>query len=707
MSSTNEYIAKKRMIFIFLMFLIVFLLFGGRLFYVQIVKGAEYSQKAEGNRTESASVAAKRGTIFDRKGNELAVSTTAQSLHAVPTEFKNQDSINKAAKILALNLNMDEDSIKQTLSSDKSFAYIKRQMEPDLAAKIDQELKDAKIEGLYFTPESKRYYPHNTLASQVLGICGVDNNGLEGIEFYYDKLIGGQAGEIVIEKDGKGTQLPQSTHSYKAPVEGTDVILTIDSTIQYIVEEQLDKVYNEQKANKAIAIVMDPRTGEILAMSSRPTYNPNEYSAAPVENRRNSAISDVYEPGSTMKVCTAAAALQEGLFNRDSHFFCPGYVDIGDKVIKCAHSNAHGDQTFAQILENSCNVGFVAVGQGLGLERYYAYMDKFGFGHRTGIDLPGEADGLIIPRESARKLDLATMSIGQANASTPLQVINAISSIANGGMVVKPHLLKSVKGEDGQWQEKDYSADQQQVVSKATADTLLSILEGEVDHGTGQNAIMEGYRVGGKTGTAQKVGPDGQYMANEFIVSFIGLAPISNPRLVCLVVVDNPKGELVTGGDIAAPVVREILKQSFDYMQVPYDKALSTPDSPGADSGLVRVPDMIALSKDDATQLLANKGLKAVYEGSGNLVWKQNIAADQKVGPGSSVVLYLASVDGSSGQSVVPDFTGKSIKRCAALAVQLGLTLVPSGSGLAAEQNPAAGTIISRDSRVNVSFEAE
>ncbi len=707
MSARQQYVSKKRMMLIFIGLIMVLAVLGGRLFYVQVWRGAEYEAMASENRAVEDKVAAERGTIYDRNMNELAISTAAQSLYADPGMLDKNEQTDKAIQIITSCLQKDEQTVRKLLQSNENFVYIERQIEPELAARIDKQIKDEKIKGLSFLPESKRYYPYKTLASHVLGICGVDNNGLEGIEFYYDKLIGGTPGEIVSEKDGRGTVLPQSTHSYVPPVEGKDIVLTIDSTIQYIVEEELDKVFTDQKAEKAVAIVMDPQTGEILAMASRPTFDPNNYESVPAASRRNPAISDVYEPGSTMKACIAAIGLEEGLFNPNSHIYCPGFIDVGDKTITCLHSKAHGDQTYAQLVENSCNVGFVQVGQEIGLDCFYSYMDKFCFGRSSGIDLPGEAEGIIIPRSSATKVDLATMSIGQANAATPLQVLNTISVLANQGKMNRPHLLKSVINDKGEAEDKNYGPYEEEIISPSTAAQMMTILEGEVERGTGINAQLEGYRVAGKTGTAEKVGPTGAYLSNEYVVSFIGVAPCDNPRLACLVVVDAPKGDPCTGGDIAAPVVRNIFKKSFDYLQVPFDKQIAASKDEGGSSDMTIVPELTGMFKQEAGQKLDDKGLSAVFDGSGNMVWKQSVLEGSKAERKSSVVLYLADIEPGSGLTVVPDFTGMSIKKAASLAAGMGLTMVPEGCGRAVEQNPEAGSILGEGSRVSVSFTSD
>ncbi|NLG33458.1 MAG: stage V sporulation protein D, partial [Syntrophomonadaceae bacterium] len=434
---TTGLLVRKRIATLFFLFAFGLFSLGGRVFWVQFVRGAELSEKAIQNRMRNVPVESKRGIIFDRNGKELAISISADSIYAIPAAVMESGQEKEIASHLARILEMDADAVLARITKNSSFEWIKRKVTPEQS----KEIRELDLPGIGITEESRRHYPKGSLASHVLGISGVDNTGLEGIDFYYNDLVGGTPGRIIIEHDADNRPIPEAVHQFIPPVDGANLVLTIDETIQYIVERELEKVFKERKAKSASAIIMDPSTGEILALASRPSFDPNNYSEYPDANRRNFAINDSYEPGSTMKIVTSAMAMQERVVDENSKFFCPGYIKVGRETIGCANRRAHGNQTFAEIVENSCNVGFVQVGMDLGLETYYKYLYAFGFGQPTGIDLPGEAAGILVPKSRAKQIDLATMSMGQANAVTPIQLLTAVSAVANNGKMMKPYLV--------------------------------------------------------------------------------------------------------------------------------------------------------------------------------------------------------------------------------------------------------------------------
>jgi stage V sporulation protein D (sporulation-specific penicillin-binding protein) len=692
---------RKRILALFLLFIVMFFALEGRVFWVQFVKGAELSAKATQNRTRDISVKAKRGTITDRNGRELAISISTDSVYAIPAEIRKSKKAEQTAHQLAQILDVDEAVLLQRITRASSYEWVKRQVSQSAAQKI----RELELPGIGLTEESRRFYPRGTLASHILGISGIDNTGLEGIDKYYDSLVGGKEGRIIIERDAAGANIPEAMHKYIAPVDGANLTLTLDETIQYITERELDKAFKEFQAKQAAAIVMDPTTGAILAMSSRPTFDPNNYNQSPADNRRNFAINDAYEPGSTMKITTSAMAMEEEIVNDYSQFFCPGHIKVLNHNIGCANNKAHGSQTFAEIVENSCNVGFVQVGLDLGLEKYYKYLHGFGFGRKTGIDLPGEADGILVPQSRATQLDLATMAMGQANAVTALQLVAAVSAVANGGKLMKPYLLHEAVDNEGNVIKKNEPQMIKQIISEATAHKLCMILEGEVTQGTGQNAYIEGYRVGGKTGTAQKIKPGGGYMDNEYVSSFIGLAPADDPRLVCIIVVDAPQGYPYYGGTVAAPGVREILKDSLRYMNVPMNGEAKESASDDADT--VLVPDLVNLPMTDALNSLKQRGLNAKVEGQGDLVWQQTPKARTRIARGSQIIVYLSPYTGADADTevTVPDLAGKSMKEVAKILADLSLHLTPEGYGISCEQSPPAGKVISTGSTIKVKFQ--
>jgi len=439
-------------------------------------------------------------------------------------------------------------------------------------------------------------------------------------------------------------------------------------------------------------------------MANRPCFDPNDYKQYPEVNRRNLAIWYAYEPGSTMKIVTAAAGLEEGVVRPNSRFFCPGSIKVGKETISCSQGRAHGAQTFVEVVEHSCNVGFVSLGLELGLDKYYQYLNAFGFGQKTGIDLPGEAKGILVPRTRAKQIDLATMAMGQANAVTPIQLLTAVSTVANDGVMMKPHLLKEVLDADGKVVKRVEPEPVRQVISKATARELALILEGVVQNGTGQNAYIEGYRVAGKTGTAQKISPSGGYLPNEYVASFVGFAPANNPRLACIVVIDAPQGYPYYGGTVAAPVFREIMRDSLRYLEVPLQGVPKV--EKGETKETVSVPDVVNLTLDDALTIIKRQGLEVQVEGSGDLIWSQAPRAYSKVKKGTKVIVYLSEVNQQAGEEevTVPDLQGKSMREVARILAKIGLHMEPQGYGLAAKQNPAPGAVVKSGSVVVVEF---
>lgn len=700
MQNTN-YTVRKRIATLFFLFALVFILLSSRVFWVQFVKGADLSEKAMQNRMRDIPVESKRGIIYDRNGNELAISVSTDSIYAIPAEIISSKKEKEIAQKLALVLEMDEQKLYERITRQSSFEWIKRQVNSDKT----KQLRELDLPGIGFTEESQRHYPKGTLASHILGISGVDNTGLEGVDFYYNDLVGGTKGRIVIEHDAGGRPIPEATHNYIPPTDGANLILTIDETIQYIVEREVDKVFKERNAKSAGAIVMDVKTGGILALTSRPTFDPNNYAEYPAKNRRNFIINDAYEPGSTMKIVTAAAALQENVVSNEKKYFCPGYIKVGKETIGCSDRKAHGSQTFSEVVENSCNVGFVEVGLDMGIPTYYKYLNDFGFGKPTGIDLPGEASGILVNQKNAKQIDLATMSMGHANAVTALQLLTAVAAVANDGKLMQPHLVKQVIDNEGKVI-KDFKPQVvKEVITPETSSRLRMILEGVVANGTGKNAFIDGYRVAGKTGTAQKISPTGGYMANEYVASFIGFAPADDPQIVCIVVVDAPQGYPYYGGWVAAPPFKEIIKDSLRYLEVPLYETQEKNEL--VETDLVIVPDVVNLQLSEAISTMNNRGLDVKVSGTGNIVWQQTPKPHTKLKRGSQVIINLSPLhpNENSGEVTIPDLEGKSMKEVAKILADLGLHLIPEGYGLAYEQSPEPGKIVTVNSSIKVKFQ--
>lgn len=703
---------RRRIVLVFAIASACFLAVIFRLGWLQFVKGNELQAKAESLRIREKPVAASRGDILDRNGNKLAVSISADSIAVSPPEIK-ADEAEDVAKFLSETLELDYDTVYKKISSGRSFEWIKRKVDFASSEKIQE--KDFK--GVSIIQETQRFYPEGQLAANVLGFAGIDNQGLDGIEISMDEILKGKDGSTVAEYDAKSREIPQAVHRYNSPVDGYNVSLTIDETIQYFCERELDALMaQENKPKGAVAVVMRPKTGEILAMASRPTYDPNNYGKYETIDYRNKAVTDTYEPGSTFKILVSAAAMEEGLVTPDERFYDPGYIKVGKERIKCwRHYRPHGSQSFTEVVQNSCNPGFVEIG--LRLEKkekglLYKYLRAFGIGSTTGIRLPGEAAGIMTQEENLRDINIATISIGQGIAVTPLQLVTAVSAVANGGVLMAPQVVREITDDEGNVITPFTPKEIRRVVSKQTAETMCEILETVVSQGTGRTGYVEGYRVGGKTGTAQKAGKGG-YMDGKYVASFIGLAPINNPELVILVAVDEPSGSATGGGAVAGPIFQKIMEDSLHYLGIP--SQLSEGGQPsGAGNGKedvvkqVIVPDVVNLPQAEAEKVLKIAGLTSAVEGSGSVVIKQTPAGFSKVDQGAKVVLRLGDVvEGQQGFVTIPDLTGKRLHDAADMLAAMGLTMQSDGSGLVTEQDPIPGTKVKSGTVVKITFEEE
>lgn len=703
-TGSNVY-SKKRIVLILTFFFFVFLILLFRLIWIQFYKSEFYHQKALENRMRSIPVEPKRGTIFDRNGNELAISASADTLIAIPAEVDNPEEI---AKVLAPIINMEEEELYKKLTKRSALVFIKRKLEKETVDKIKAlTLNGEEIigKGIDFTEEGKRYYPKGKLASHVLGISGIDSQGLEGIEFEYDDKLRGQLGKLESERDAKNRAIPNGVKRYIPPKNGQDMYLTIDEVIQYIAERELAKAVNEHQLKSGTIIVVRPQTGEVLAMANYPDYDPNKFGEYPSENRRNIAITDNYEPGSTFKIIVAAAAIEEMVVNLEGDSYsCGGSIQVPGGRIRCHKASGHGQQTFREIVENSCNVGFVTVGlHRLGAERLYKYIEGFGFGEKTNISLPGEARGIVRKQESIKPIEIATMSIGQGIAVTPIQLIMAVSAVANGGTLLEPQLVKEFRDSDTGAVVSEFTpVVVRRVISKETSEELRDILESVVTEGTGKRAYIEGYRVAGKTGTAQKVGPGGGYISGKYVASFAGFAPANDPQVAVLVVLDEPKGEYY-GGLIAAPVFKAVMEDTLEYMGV---KPQMIAEEIKKET-IVKVPEVRNLPLEDAKRVLNNTGLNYIIEGEGTMVIEQTPKTNAQITIGSNVILYLGEelVPRENQEVTVPDIEGKTMREAAEILSAMGLKLSPTGSGIAVKQSPAPGSKMTVGMTIYVTFE--
>lgn len=702
---------RIRNIFIGVLIALVFLI--ARLIWVQFVMGEELREKAYAARFRNVEVKAKRGVIYDAKGRPLAISVSTDSFYAIPAQVKKSKRADEIAGIIAEVLELKKEDVLKLITKNQAFVWIKRHVPEEKANKLktlglpagENTAATKSLPGIKYVEEPERFYPKGMLLANVLGFAGIDNQGLNGIELTYDSVLSGVPGTIMVEFDNRGQEIPDALQKYIPPQDGNSIYLTIDETIQYVVERELDEIIKKHNPKRAAALVMDPKTGRILAMATRPTYDPNQYNEYPQATWRNMVISDAYEPGSTFKTVTMSGALDEGVVKLNDHFYCGGFVQVGKRRVKCWKSS-HGSQTFVEGVQNSCNPVFVTVGLREGVDTFYRYLDGFGFGKKTGIELPGEATGILVNKDLARQSDiyLATMAMGQANAVTPLQLVTACSAMANGGKLMKPQIVKEIRDAKGNLVKTIEPEVVRQVIAPETAKQVMEILESVVTEGTGSNAYVEGYRVGGKTGTAQKIIPGGGYSSSEYIASFLGVAPTNDPRLVCLVVVDAPQG-IHYGGQVAAPAFRNIVRDSLRYLQVPAQ--IEEEKILGRQGKTVELANVVGMKLEQALKELKKQKITAEVVGEGTTVKVQLPLAGTKVAEGSKVVLYSSiPAKGAEPETVaVPDFTGKTIGEVKELAGLLNLNFEIQGSGEVVRQEPEPGIQLPVGSTVKIYLE--
>ncbi|MDY0340726.1 MAG: penicillin-binding protein 2 [Coriobacteriia bacterium] len=531
----------------------------GRLVYVQVVKGPEYAQAAAAQRTRDITINPERGFIYDREGEVLAESMEARTIYAVPGAVVDKPG---TAIAVANAIGGDVTEYEEKLSRDSNFVYLARKVDVGQA----ESLRGLEIAGLGFLEDSRRVYPSNELACQVLGFVGVDDEGLSGLELYYEDILGGQPGRLIGERDTGGRPIPGGVTFEEEAIDGQDIVLTIDKDIQYQTQVALAEAVQEWGAKAGSVIVMDPRNGEILAMASYPQFNPNDFAGADEDAFRNRAIVDTYEPGSTIKSLTAAAVIDSGIYGPDSVFELPPTIEAGGRTIHEAHDRPTVSWTLTDIVTQSSNVGSVKLGLTLGKDGLYDYFSRFGLTEKTGVDFPGEVKGWLGTTDEWSPSSLATITFGQGISMTPLQLTRALSAIANGGNLVTPHFLKEGAVDD----EAAPQLATQRAISEETALAMRAVLTDVVNEGTGSGAAIPGYEVAGKTGTAQKARTDGQagYAKDKYVASFSGFLPADDPRVVIVVNIDEPSNSIY-GGTVAAPTFARIAAYCVDHLKIP------------------------------------------------------------------------------------------------------------------------------------------
>lgn len=705
---TSSFI-KKRMVFILIFMTFLFFLVILRLFYLQVIADDSLKAKAQSQQMRQIPVESSRGVIYDTNRKVLAVSVSTDSVYAIPTEVPAAEAP-AMAKVLAEKLGMEEAAVLKKLTSGRSFEWLKRKVD----AAVAKDILALDYTGVETTTETKRSYPKGNLASHILGFVGVDNQGLEGIEVMRDGELKGEDGFVLAQYDSHGQEIAGSVRTYVEPEEGESLVLTIDETIQYFCERELDNLMNSSvNPGAATVIVMRPDTGEILALANRPDYDSNHFGDYDSSLWRNRAVSDVYEPGSTSKILTLAAAFEEGAVTETDTFYDPGFIAVGKERIRCWSKSPHGSQTLVEVAENSCNPGFVEIGQRTDAKKlgtHYEYLKSFGYGTKTGIELPGEAVGLMRELDDCVPLDLANMYIGQAVAVTPIQLITAVSAAVNGGVLMEPQIVKEVLDADGNVTKPFEPKEVRRVVSEETSERVRNVLESVVANGTGSKAYIEGYRVGGKTGTAQKF-IDGAYSRSKYVASFIGMAPANDPEIVCLVIIDEPGSYPYYGGTIAAPVFQKVAEDTLKYLGV--KPQLSTVKKDAGDDNAAEededislcVPSVVGLEKAEAEKILQEAGFAVEYKGEGGIVARQVPAALMQERAGTSVLMEMGAA--ASTDVTLPDLSGLRILECSEIISALGLTFEPDGIGVAVSQEPAANTVVQRGSVVKVKFGEE
>ena len=657
MKPLSEKWLRVRIAFLLCLFSLLFLIVVGRAYQLQVLQSQKLAVLAERQHQRVVPLVPKRGILYDRKREELAISMDVDSVFAQPGKMEN---LAEAAKKIAPVLGKKPEAVLKKLKEEKPFVWLERGVTAEQRAAIEKH----NLGGVDFLKEAKRFYPQREVGAQVIGFAGLDSQGLEGIELGYDEFLKGEPGYILIAKDALGRPISPEAPGVRQSQEGCELVLTLDRNIQYIAEKELKKAVQGASAKGGMAVVMNPKTGEILAMAGQPSFDPNRFTTYPAHLLKNRNITDAFEPGSTFKTFLLAAALEEGVTSPKDVFFCEnGTYSVGGRVIHDTHK--YGWLSLSEIIKVSSNIGASKVGKKLGRGKYHHYLKSFGFGSKTGIDLPGEISGFLPGPQHWSEIGLANISFGQGVSLTALQLTNALSAIANGGALMRPYVVKAVLDHEGTVLKENRPKVIRQVISPETARTVGAILKTVTEEGgSGKAAGVPGYEVAGKTGTAQKALPNGKGYSDKRIGSFFGFAPAGNPQAVIAVIIDEPEG-IRYGGVVAAPAFKAIAEQILPYLgSYPKGTTYLLADSKGK-----AIPVPVAESRPSDPPAQAQRG------------------------------------DLSEGPGVMPNFAGKSIRQVLQTAQRLGLELKYVGSGKAVAQTPPPGQVLQGEMRGMVRFQ--
>lgn len=696
---------RKRVLTLLVLLIFLFGVLVCRIAYLTTARSAELTSRGVRQWTREGTVYARRGNILDTNGQTLVMSATAYIVSVEPGKVQDVQAF---ARAISPILGLSEEKVAEKASQrGKSSVTLKRQVSRETADQLRQlkQSKDAETaaaaSALLFDEDVRRVYLRGAFLTQTLGLVNVDGVGQSGLEQQYETLLRGEAGRSMRSVDGKARPIYDSGNLYIEPQDGSTIRLTIDATIQEIVEKAMRECYEVNKAQAVHALVMDVYTGAVLAMCSKPDYDPNDPPREQLDAlqslMRIRLISDSYEPGSTFKILTAAAALDSGVTTPEDGFYCSGKIKVDGDTIKCWGS-PHKAETMAQALQNSCNPVFVELALRMGAQRFYQYLHAFGLGSKTNIDLQGEESGILIPVNSVKNVDLARIGFGQSVAVTPIQLLTAACSVLNGGRLMRPYLLKEAVSPDETVLYRTSPKVVSTPISEETSLTMRKLLEDVVAVGGAKNARIPGYRIGGKTGTAQ-VYKDGRIVRNVHIGSFLGFAPADDPRIALLVIVDEADTPVDYGGTTAAPFARQILEDVLPYLGYQPDE--------GEDSEPLQVPDVTGQPLWEARRTLSSMGLKVLDDGGSGSVTAQMPSAGATLRTGGQMMLYTydEALPETETLVCVPDVSGKSIASAASLLRQRGLEMEIDGSGFAVSQEPAAGSFLAPDSVVLVHFE--